>query len=50
MEIREKKEFKKLQKWFYLWDPPFDLAFFTGFASMPSNDLFLLGTPFERLR
>ena len=29
---------------------PLGLAFFTGFASMPSNDLFLLGTPFKKLR
>lgn len=29
---------------------PLCLAFFTGFSSMQSNDLFLLGTPFKKLR
>lgn len=29
---------------------PLGLDFFTGFASMPSNDLFLFGTPFKKLR
>lgn len=36
-----------------LWfkaDLPFDLAFFPGFTSIPSKDLFLFGTPFKKLR